>query len=85
VIVNILGLAWGVAMEINFLWPRNAAVGGQNPPLSALPKVTIPGFLSNIPIYEFTLGAIIVVGFIYWVIAQRTAPDTTAAVAEARA
>src|SRR6266568_4016615 len=72
-IVNILGLVWGVAMEINFLWPRNASVGGQNPPLSALPKLTIPGFLSNIPIYEFTLGAIIVVGFVYWVIAQRRA------------
>ncbi len=85
VIVNILGLAWGVAMEVNFLWPRNAAVGGQNPPLSALPNVTIPGFLSNIPIYEFTLAAIIVVGFVYWVIAQRTAPNTAAAVGEARA
>jgi len=86
VIVNILGLAWGVAMEINFLWPRNAAVGGQNPPLSALPKLTIPGFLSNIPIYEFTLGAIIVVGFVYWVIAQRRATQTPApAPVEARA
>ena len=84
-IVNILGLAWGVLMEINFLWPRNAVVGGQNPPLSALPKITIPGFLSNVPIYEFTLGAIIVVGFVYWVIAQRTAPRTAAAAAEARA
>ena len=84
-IVNILGLVWGVLMEINFLWPRNAVVGGQNPPLSALPKITIPGFLSNVPIYEFTLGAIIVVGFVYWVIAQRTAPRTAAAAAEARA
>ena len=84
-IVNILGLVWGVLMEINFLWPRNAVVGGQNPPLSALPKITIPGFLSNVPIYEFTLGAIIVVGFVYWVIAQRTAPHTAAVAAEARA
>src|SRR2546430_4879281 len=42
-IVNILGLLWGIAMEINFLWPRNALVGGQNPPLSALPNVTIGG------------------------------------------
>src|SRR5207302_9456060 len=38
-VVNILGLVWGLAMEINFLWPRNAAVGGQNPPLSALPNL----------------------------------------------
>ena len=77
VIVNILGLAWGIAMEINFLWPRNAAVGGQNPPLSALPNVTISGFLGNIPIYEFTLGVILLVGLVYWAFAQRKAPDTS--------
>ena len=63
-------------MEINFLWPRNAAVGGQNPPLSALPNVTIPGFLSNIPIYEFTLGVILLVGLIYFLVAQRNAAET---------
>ena len=77
-IVNILGLLWGVAMEINFLWPRDASVGGQNPPLSVLPNVTVPGFLSNIPVYEFTLGVIILVGLVYWVIAQRNAPETPA-------
>jgi amino acid transporter len=77
-IVNILGLIWGVAMEINFLWPRNAAVGGQNPPMSALPNITIPGFLANIPVYEFTLGLILVVGAIYYLIAQRNAPETKA-------
>ncbi len=77
-IVNILGLAWGVAMEINFLWPRDASVGGQNPPLSVLPNVTVPGFLSNIPVYEFTLAVIILVGLVYWAIAQRNAPETPA-------
>jgi amino acid transporter len=77
VIVNVLGLVWGIAMEINFLWPRNVAAGGQNPPLSALPNVTVPGFLSNIPIFEFTLGVILVVGVIYWAVAQRKAPSTT--------
>jgi len=75
-IVNILGLVWGVAMEINFLWPRDATVGGQNPPLSALPKITVPDFLSNIPVYEFTLGVIILVGLVYWAVAQRKAPET---------
>src|ERR1700720_3763564 len=45
-IVNILALVWGVAMEINFLWPRNVAVGGQNPPMSALPNITVPGFIA---------------------------------------
>jgi urea carboxylase system permease len=76
-IVNILGLVWGVAMEINFLWPRNAAVGGQNPPLSALPNITISGALANIPVFEFTLGLILLVGLVYYVLAQRRAPDTT--------
>jgi urea carboxylase system permease len=77
-IVNILALVWGVAMEINFLWPRNAAVGGQNPPLSALPNVTVGGPLGSIPVFEFTLGAILLVGVIYYVLAQRNAPETPA-------
>jgi amino acid transporter len=77
-IVNILALVWGVAMEINFLWPRNAAVGGQNPPLSTLPNITISGTLGSIPVYEFTLGLILLVGVIYYVIAQRNAPETKA-------
>ena len=84
-VVNILGLVWGVAMEINFLWPRNASVGGQNQPLSALPNITIGSPVGNIPVFEFTLGLIVLVGVIYWAIAQRKAPDTTVAPAGARA
>ena len=84
-VVNILGLVWGVAMEINFLWPRNASVGGQNPPLSALPNITIGSPIGDIPVFEFTLGLILLVGVIYWAIAQRKAPDTTVAPAGARA
>ena len=77
-IVNILALVWGIAMEINFLWPRNAAVGGQNPPLSTLPNITISGPIGNIPVFEFTLAVIVVVGAIYYFIAQRNAPETKA-------
>jgi amino acid transporter len=85
-IVNILGLVWGIAMEINFLWPRDASVGGQNPPLSALPNVTIGGPIGNIPVFEATLGLILLVGAIYFFIAQRNAPETQAIKpAEARA
>lgn len=90
-LVNVLGLIWGVAMEINFLWPRNASVGGQNPPLSALPNASgtgtlgISGSLGNIPIYELTLLIIVVVGLVYWLIAQRRAPATSGATAEAPA
>jgi urea carboxylase system permease len=77
-IVNILALVWGIAMEINFLWPRNASVGGQNPPLSALPNITIGSPIGDIPVFEFTLGVILLVGVIYYVIAQRNAPETPA-------
>jgi urea carboxylase system permease len=77
-IVNILALVWGIAMEINFLWPRNASVGGQNPPLSALPNVTIGSPIGDIPVFEFTLGLILLVGAIYYLIAQRNATDTPA-------
>jgi urea carboxylase system permease len=80
--VNILGLIWGVSMEINFLWPRDASVGAQNPPLSAL---KIGGFLSNVPVFEFTLAIILIVGLAYWFFAQRRAPATSTATAEARA
>ena len=77
-IVNILALVWGVAMEINFLWPRNLSVGGQNPPLSALPNVSIGGAVGNIPVFEFTLGLILLVGLVYYLVAQRNAPETPA-------
>jgi urea carboxylase system permease len=77
-IVNILALVWGIAMEINFLWPRNAAVGGQNPPLSALPNITIGSPIGDIPVFEFTLGLILLVGALYYFIAQRNAADTPA-------
>src|SRR3989441_977790 len=83
--VNILGLIWGVAMEINFLWPRNASVGGQNPPLSSLPNLPNLGPIGSIPLFEATLAVILIVGFVYWAVAQRRALDTSVATAEARA
>jgi urea carboxylase system permease len=91
-IVNILALLWGIAMEVNFLWPRGFSAGGQNPPLSILPNFSgtgtlgIQGPLGNIPIYETTLAIILLVGAIYYFIAQRNAPETEAIrPAEARA
>ena len=77
VIVNVLALVWGIAMEINFLWPRDVSAGGQNPPLSILPNFTgtgtlgIQGPLGNLPIYETTLAIILLAGAIYFLIAQR--------------
>jgi len=83
--INILGLIWGVAMEINFLWPRNLAVGNQNPPVSTLPNLPNLGPIGSIPLFEGTLAVILLVGVIYWAIAQRRAPETSAATVEARA
>jgi amino acid transporter len=77
-IVNVLALVWGVAMEINFLWPRGFSAGGQNPPLSVLPNLNLSGTIGNIPVYEATLGVILLVGVIYYLIAQRNAPETKA-------
>ena len=76
-IVNVLALIWGIAMEINFLWPRDVSAGGQNPPLSILPNFTgtgtlgIQGPIGNLPIYETTLAIILLAGAIYFLIAQR--------------
>jgi amino acid transporter len=75
-IINILALVWGIAMEINFLWPRNLAAGYQNPPVSALPNVSIPSPIGDIPIFEAVLGVIVIVGAIYYFAAQRNAPET---------
>ena len=74
-IVNILALVWGGSMLINFLWPRPGTI--INPVLGALPNVPDLGPLGNIPIFEATVGAILIVGFVYWLVAQRSAADVT--------
>ncbi|HYM49330.1 MAG TPA: amino acid permease [Candidatus Limnocylindrales bacterium] len=70
-VVNVLALLWGGSMLINFLWPRPAS----NPALNSLPN--FPGFLAfggNVPIFEATLGVILVVGAVYYLVAQRNRP-----------
>ena len=71
-LINVLGLVWGGSMLVNFLWPRSAS----NPPLSALPNLNVPGFLSNVPIFEATVFVILVVGAVYYLVAQRQATET---------
>ncbi|TAN34635.1 amino acid permease [bacterium] len=73
-IVNLLGLLWGGSMLVNFLWPRLSS----NPPLSSLPNVPNLGPLGGIPIFEATIGVIVLVGLIYYALAQRGMPDTAA-------
>jgi len=73
-LINVLGLVWGISMLINFLWPRATS----NPPLSALPNVNLPGFLGNIPVFEATVGLILIIGAVYYAFAQRGMPETQA-------
>jgi hypothetical protein len=40
--------------------------------------VSIPAGIGDIPIFEFTLGVIILVGAVYYFLAQRNAPETKA-------
>lgn len=73
-IINVLGLVWGISMFVNFLWPR----GSSNPPVSSLPNIPNLGPLGSIPLFEATLAVILIVGFVYWLVTQRGAPDTPA-------
>ena len=75
-IVNVLAIVWGVAMEINFLWPRGLSAGGQNPPLSVLPNTNLSGTIGSIPVYEATIAIILVVGLVYYLLVQRNAPHS---------
>jgi amino acid transporter len=73
-IVNILALVWGGSMLINFMWPRPAS----NPPVNALPGLSS---LGGLPIFEVTVGVILLVGAIYYFIAQRGKTDQVVRVA----
>jgi urea carboxylase system permease len=77
-IINVLGLVWGISMFVNFLWPR----GSSNPPVNSLPSIPSwlgpNSLLGGIPLFEATLGVILIVGLIYWLVAQRGAPETPA-------
>jgi urea carboxylase system permease len=73
-IVNLLALVWGASMLVNFLWPRASS----NPALSSLPNIPNLGAVGNIPIFEATLGVIVVVGAIYYLFARRGMPETQA-------
>jgi urea carboxylase system permease len=72
-LINVLALVWGGSMLINFLWPRTSS----NPPLSSLPNIPLSGTLGNIPIFEATVGTIVIIGAIYYFFAQSRMPDTS--------
>ncbi|MEO6797338.1 MAG: amino acid permease [Candidatus Dormibacter sp.] len=77
-IINVLALVWGGSMLLNFLWPRPAS----NPNIGSLPN--FPDFLSGlgwVPVFEATLGIVLIVGAIYYLVAQRGKSDRLAQVA----
>jgi amino acid transporter len=78
-IVNVLALVWGGSMLVNFLWPRPGSI--INPSLSALPNIPDLGPLGNIPIFEATVGVVVIIGAIYYVVAQRGKTDPAVRVA----
>ena len=88
-VINIAALVWGGAMIVNFMWPRDVSVGNQNPPFNSLPN--LPSWLAssplgNVPLFWLTLGVILILGAIYYALAQRDSPETKAiAPAEATA
>lgn len=66
-IVNVLALVWGGSMMVNFLWPRPSS----NPNLSALPNYpSWLGFIGGISIFEVTIAVILLVGVVYYLVAQ---------------
>jgi len=75
--VNIIGLAWGGGMLVNFAWPRIAT----NPHPNQLPGTLNFGWhwLNDQPVLWTTLIVIVLVGAVYYGLVQRTKPSHMAA------
>jgi hypothetical protein len=67
-LVNVLGLLYGGAMLINFAWPRAASNPEPNQTAGAL-SLGI-NFLNKIPILYTVLGAVLIVGVIYYFLSE---------------
>jgi amino acid transporter len=80
-VVNVLGIAWGAGMLVNFLWP-----GGDGTPRGTIanprPRQTGGlvnfgmGWLNRIPVIETLLIVVVLVGLIYYYGFQRKKPFT---------
>lgn len=74
-VVNVLALLWGGSMLVNFLWPRATS----NPSLNVLPNYpSWLGFIGGVPIFEATVGVILIVGVVYYLVVQRNKPAAPA-------
>ncbi|HXY42762.1 MAG TPA: APC family permease [Acidimicrobiales bacterium] len=67
--VNILGILYGVAMIINFAWPRAASNPTPNQTAGALSLGL--HFLNKIPILYTVLGVVLILGILYYGLVQR--------------
>jgi hypothetical protein len=73
--LNILALAWGGAMLVNFAWPRGAP-GFTNPtPKQEGYLLNFHwGWLNNRPVLWTTVIVIVLIGAVYFVLVQRRKP-----------
>src|SRR5438067_1978284 len=71
-VVNVLALVWGGSMLVNFLWPRPGTI--INPNTSELPGLAGIPLVGNVPIVELTIGVVVLVGLVYYLIAQVNKP-----------
>ena len=71
-IVNVLALAYGGAMLVNFAWPRAASNPTPNQTLGSLSLGL--HFLNKIPILYTVLGFILIIGIIYYAIFEVRKP-----------
>jgi hypothetical protein len=79
--VSVVGLIYGGAMLVNFLWPATSDASLR---VFSNPKATQTGglvnfhigFLNKIPIIELVMLTVVVIGVIYYLAVQRNKPFT---------
>jgi urea carboxylase system permease len=71
-IVNVLALLWGGGMLVNFLWPRPGTI--INPSVKELAGLSGVPLIGDVPIVEAAIGAVLIVGVIYYLVAQVNKP-----------
>jgi urea carboxylase system permease len=76
VLVNVLAIAWGGSMLVNFIWPR--ACCNPKPTETVVGNVQLlnfhVGFLDNIPVLWTVFGTILLIGVAYYFGVQRKKP-----------
>jgi amino acid transporter len=91
-LVNVLALLWGGGMLVNFLWPASGPItSASGLRIFSNPKAVQTdygfgqqvnfhvSFLNHIPLIELVIGVVLIVGVIYYVLAQRRKPYTPVA------